>query len=135
MRIHTVHVLAGAEPVLVREGFSWTALLLPTVWFLWHRLWLVTLLHLVAVAAVALLLPGAASGWVLAAGAVLVGMHARDLWRWTLARRGYAMAGVVAAKTEDEALLRLAAERPDLVGAARGTFIAGPGASIPGAAT
>ena len=128
MRIHTVHVRAGEEPVLVREGFSWTALAFPTLWFLVNRMWLVALLHLAAVVALGLLLPQAASGWVLAAVEVLVAIHARDLRRWTLRRRGFALAGVVAAANEEEAFLRLASERPDLFGGAAvasGTPVAG----------
>lgn len=114
MRIHTVHVRAGEEPVLVREGFSLGALLLPTLWFLVNRMWLVAVLHLAAMVALALVLPQAVAGWVLAAAEILVALHARDLRRWTLARRGYALVGVVAAAKEEEAFLRLAAERPDL---------------------
>lgn len=125
MRIHTVHVRAGEEPVLVREGFSLGALVLPTVWFLWNRMWLVALLHLVGVVAIGLALPQAVSGWVLAAVEILVAMHARDLRRWTLKRRGYALLGVVVAANEEEAFLRLASERPDVFG---GTAIAGTAA-------
>jgi hypothetical protein len=123
MRIYTVHPRAGQEPVLVREGFSWGAFLLPTLWFLWNRMWLVAFADLVLMLAIGLLLPDRAAAWVALAAQILLAMHARDLRRWTLARRGFALVGVVAAANEEEAVLRLAAERPDLL---RGTAVAGP---------
>jgi hypothetical protein len=36
--------------------------------------------------------------------------------RWSLARRGFLLAHVLAARTEDEALARLLDRRPDLLG-------------------
>lgn len=120
MRAYTVHVRTGAEPVLVREAFSLGALLVPTLWFLSQRLWLVALLHLVGFVLLAVVLPEAVGGWVLLAVQILVALGARDLERWTLKRRGYAEIGVVMAKTEDEAYARLVARRPDLFRAAWG---------------
>jgi len=122
MRIYTVHARAGQEPVLVREGFSLGALLLPTLWFLWNRMWLVALLHFLGVVAIGLLLPDAVSGWVALAFQLLVALHARDLRRWTLRRRGFALVGVVAAANEEAGFGRVAMERPDLF---RGPAIAG----------
>lgn len=31
---------AGDEAVLVRDGFSWLAFIVPVIWFAWHRMWL-----------------------------------------------------------------------------------------------
>ncbi|WP_099867058.1 DUF2628 domain-containing protein [Pararhizobium haloflavum] len=31
---------AGEDAVFIRDGFAFLALVLPIVWFLWHRLWL-----------------------------------------------------------------------------------------------
>lgn len=115
MRIYTVHVRPGREPELVREAFSWGAMLLPTLWFLWNRMWLVALLHFVCVVVLSVVLPEAVGGWVLLAFQILVAMHARDLRRWTLARRGHALAAVVAATDEETAFARLAEQRPDLL--------------------
>ncbi|HYF09343.1 MAG TPA: DUF2628 domain-containing protein [Acetobacteraceae bacterium] len=114
MRVHTVHLRVGEEPVLVREGFAWGAFFLPTLWFLVNRLWLVAGLHLLAVIAMAALLPRSVGPWAAIAVQILVAMHARDLQRWTLARRGYALTGVVVAPDEDAAWARLATQRPDL---------------------
>lgn len=116
MRVFTVHAHPSRDSVLVREGFSWGALLLPTLWFLWHRMWLVALLHALAFVALAVLLPAGIGRWVILAGQILVALHARDLRRWTLARRGHALAGVIVARDEEAGFARLAAARPDLAG-------------------
>lgn len=125
MRIYTVHARAGQEPVLVREGFSWGAFFVPTVWFLWNRMWLVALADLLALVAIGLLLPDRVAAWVGFAVQILVAMEARDLRRWTLGRRGFAFQGVVAAPDEEAAWLRLAEVRPDI---AAGTAVAGTAA-------
>ncbi len=39
MKIYTALLKAGAEPVLVREGFSWGALFLGPFWLAAHRAW------------------------------------------------------------------------------------------------
>ena len=125
MRVWTIHappappasvpVTAPPGPVaLVREGFSCVALVAPLPWFLWQRMWLVAALWTAGAVIAALLLPEAVLPWVAAAGQVLVACHARDLKRWTLARRGLAPQGVVAARNLDAAIARLAELRPDL---------------------
>ena len=48
----------------------------------------------------------------------MVGLHARDLRRWALGRRGHALIGVVVARDEEAGFARLAAERPELLGQA-----------------
>ncbi len=47
--------------------------------------------------------------------AVLLGLFGHDLRRWSLARRGFLLAHVVAARDQDEAMARLLAARPDLI--------------------
>ena len=64
MRAYTIHARPAGEAVLVREGFSWGALLLPTLWFLWNRMWLVAFAHLLLAVALGLLLPSGVGGWV-----------------------------------------------------------------------
>jgi len=39
---------AGAEALLVRDGFSWLAFIVPVIWFAWHRLWIWAAAYLVA---------------------------------------------------------------------------------------
>ena len=114
MRVYTVHARLGEEPVLVREGFSWIALLFPTLWFLANGLWVVALLHFALVVVLGVALPAALLPWVLLGLQLLVGFQARDARRWWLGRRGYVLAAVVTAADEDAALARAAAERQDL---------------------
>lgn len=105
-------------PLVVPEGFSLTAALLPGPWLLAQGLWLpfvlVTALYVLALA----LLPGAVLAVALPATHLLLGLEARNLQRWVLARRGLVLAGVVLAKNREAALLRALDARPEL--AARG---------------
>jgi hypothetical protein len=118
VKVYTTHVRPDRAPVLVREGFSWTALIFGVFYFLWHRAW-----NAVAVDAAAVALASVA-GALLGTAApmlgviVLQGVLGHDLLRWGLAMRGYVQGPVVAAQDQDSALARLLDERHDLVGAA-----------------
>lgn len=101
-------------PVLVREGFAWLAFFFTLPWLLWHRLWLEAVIYLGLVAILAALVPAGAALPVALALQFLLGAHARDLKRWSLARRGYVQAHVVAERDADRALLRLIEAQPDL---------------------
>ncbi|MHA1568433.1 MAG: DUF2628 domain-containing protein [Alphaproteobacteria bacterium] len=115
MRVYTVHIQAeSALPdggaVLVKEGFSWPALMFGPIWALGLGLWVAAaaLLAAGAVIGAALELSGAdfpTRAAIVAGFQVLVGFTANDFRRWSLARRGFADARVVAAPD------RLAAER------------------------
>jgi hypothetical protein len=115
MRVWTAHEKPHAPPLLMREGFSWGALLFGPIWLGCNRAWLAagaTLLLIVSILALA----GPPASTVLLLGlAVLTGLFGRDLVRWSAAHRGYAETHVIAARTEDDARLRLMASRPDLV--------------------
>ncbi|GIX09335.1 DUF2628 domain-containing protein [Elioraea sp.] len=119
MRIWTVHVRPGHETILVREGFAWLAFLFPVLWFLAHRMWLVVVLYLAGATILGAAMRDLPEALIALAGLavqLLIGFHARDLRRWTLARRGWRLLGVVAARGgEDAALVRLYAGRPDLL--------------------
>ena len=91
-----------ARIAFVRDGFSFWAFLLGPLWMLWHRLWLVLLGYCMLVAAIhfGLLKIAASPGvrgavWLLMA--ILVGLEASSLRRWTLRRRDWADIGVVVA--------------------------------------
>jgi len=108
MAVYTVHEppprgAAAPDPerfVFVRDRFSFWALLLGPIWMLWHRMWVVLLGYGLVVAAL---------GWVLRAMhapatvalsvstllALLIGLEAATLRRFTLARRRFANVGVV----------------------------------------
>jgi hypothetical protein len=114
MRIYTAHIRSERLPVLLREGFCWSALAYGPLWLLAHRAWLPAILYVAIAVIAALTLPapwGAAAGWLLV---LLSGLLGRDLVRWSLARDGYAMAAAVAATDADYAFARFLAHRPDV---------------------
>jgi hypothetical protein len=91
-----------ARVAFVRDGFSFWAFLLGPLWMLWHRLWLVLIGYLVVVTALQVALakigaPGSAKVAVGLLVAILVGLEASSLRRWTLRRRGWTDLGVVVA--------------------------------------
>lgn len=123
MRVWTVQVRppAGArapKAVLVRDGFSWGALLVPTAWFLSNGLIALALMHFAVVVAIGATLPPAAAPFVLAGLQLFIGFEARALQSWWLGLRGFAPAAVLVARNEDAAFLNLAGFRPDLARAA-----------------
>jgi hypothetical protein len=109
MSVYTVHQpplrAAEASPdperfVFVRDGFNFWAFLLAPLWMLGHRLWLVLLIYLVAIAGIqnAMHYVGvgaAGSAFAALLIAILVGAEASTLRRFTLDRRGYRQVGVV----------------------------------------
>ena len=121
MNIYTAHLRPGREPVLVAEGFSLAASLFGPLWLFARGGWIAGSLALAASLLFAAL--GLRLGWpeaLLWAGfAWLHGLFARDLLRWDLARRGYDLAHVLAARGAEAAYARLLAARPDLLAEAR----------------
>jgi hypothetical protein len=118
VRVYTAHLCAGAAPELVREGFAWGALFFGPLWLWAHRAWIAGVLALCGYVLIAAL-PGLPERWLF--GLVLawaLGLWGNDLRRWSLARRGYLLAHVLAAGNRDAALARLLARRPDLIGPA-----------------
>jgi hypothetical protein len=105
---------APRGPVLVPEGFSILAALVPPLWFLAHRLWLVLALYVALAVLMAFLLPGPVLPFASLAAQLLVGFEAQNLRRWTLARHGLPVVGVVMAHDAEAALLRAFDARPSL---------------------
>jgi hypothetical protein len=116
VKFWTAHVRRSNAPVLVREGFSWGALLFGPIWLAAHRAWIPAVLAAVAFILILALLHGDAADWLLAALVLLLGLSGHDLRRWSLDHRGYLQTQVVAARNETEALQRLLERRPDLAG-------------------
>jgi hypothetical protein len=124
MRVYTVHMRRPTlrpeqDVVLVKEGFSWPAFLLSFIWALCRRLWLVAAILLGAEVLIALvfaaLRPDAWSQTAMSLGAaVIIGMLANDLHRWTLFRRGFLEVGVVTGDDIDAAERRFWDQRPNL---------------------
>ncbi len=120
MRLFTVHIppavpRPGRDPVVVvPEGFAWGALAFGPFWLVHRQLWL-PLLGWVGLALLLTLLP---TGWAAATGIGLwwfTALAAQDLRRWQLDRRGWDIAGVVAAAGETQALQRALEQEPELL--------------------
>jgi len=124
MRVYTVHLRRPTldpdrDIRLVKEGFNWAAFLFSFIWALWCRLWLVAAglfaaefalnAALGAVGADALTRVAVALGT-----AVIVGLVANDLHRWTLFRRSYLQVAVVTGDDIDAAERRFWDQRPTL---------------------
>jgi hypothetical protein len=95
-------------PRVVPERFSATAMLLPPVYLLAHRLWLEALVWLVAAAALVLLAPYIGGGAALLLYGLLalwLGLSAPDWRRARLARRGWRFRGDRVALSADLARL------------------------------
>jgi hypothetical protein len=116
VRFWTAHIRAGAAPVLVREGFSWGALLLGPLWLAVHRAWIAAVLALSAFVVIVVLSKEGAAAALLTTLMVLLGLSGHDLRRWSLDYRGFLLAQVVVARDELDALARLLDRRPDLKG-------------------
>ena len=114
MRFWTVHIRSGAAPILVRESWSFGAFLLGPLWLLANRAWIPAIIDLALLIGIRAL-PDRVHGWALLAHALLLALLGRDLVRWSLARRGYALHHVVAARDEEAAFGRLLDARRDLV--------------------
>lgn len=115
-RFWTAHLRDRAAPVLVREGFSWAALLFGPVWLAWQRAWIAAGLDLAASILILALTSGTTTAVLLLGQAVLIGLSGNDLVRGAMRLRGYQLTQVIAAHSETEALGRLLAHRPDLAG-------------------
>jgi hypothetical protein len=117
MKTYTLHIPADAAPgdpraleraILVKDGFSWGAFIFSFLWFFAHRLWLAGLMVLVAAAALGALLQwlrvGPAATFLAAfLLALLIGLEANSLRRWTLARRRRPAIDAVGARDLEEA--------------------------------
>ena len=115
MRIWTAHEKPHASPILLREGFSFGALIFGPFWLAIHRAWLPAGAALLPWILIALFARPPASVVLFFGLAFLQGFSGRDLVRWSVARRGYLEANVVTGRNHDEAHARLLAARPDLI--------------------
>jgi Protein of unknown function (DUF2628) len=117
MPVYTVHapVAESAEAmhaadrfVFVRDGFHFWAFLLGPLWLAWHRLWLGLIGYIAVMAALEMVL------WQLHTGAgtrfmsmflvaVLMGLEAASLRRWTLSRRKWRQLDIVVADDAETA--------------------------------
>jgi hypothetical protein len=124
MKAYTVHLRRheqnhGNDIVLVLEGFCWSAFLLSVLWTLWHRMWWVALglvsVSLIFNGIIYVLVMETLAAYFLGIGtAVLYGLLANDLRRWSLARVGFKESGVALGDNEDTALARFLDNAPDI---------------------
>ena len=114
MKSYTAHLKPGHAPVLVREGFSLGAFLFGPFWLLRHRAWIPGILLLVALVVLRAAFPTGVVAIVGLGIAAIIGLVGQDLRRWSLERRGYTMAHVLAARDGETALGRLLTFRPDV---------------------
>ena len=116
MPVYTVHAptaygadfRATDKFVFVRDGFHFWAMLLGPLWLIWKRLWLALLGWLVLTVAIEAAVAKLAGGRlaVSAVGiimAILMGLEASTLQRWTLSRRKWRQLDVVVADDEEAA--------------------------------
>ena len=115
MRIFTAHTRPHSAPVLLREGFSWAAFFFGPLWLLTHCAWIAAVLAFCAYLLIAVLPLHGFNPLVSFGLAWLLGLSGQDIRRWSLERRGFGLAHVVAAPNRDAALARLLDRRPDLV--------------------
>ncbi len=86
--------------VVIRDGFSWGAALVPPIWGALNGLWLETfgwLVGLVLIGVAGLFAGSAAAFWLYIVFALWIGFSAADLHVAALLRQGYRLAGQVVA--------------------------------------
>jgi hypothetical protein len=115
MAVYTVHAPVAADLrdetdkfVFVRDGFHFWAMLFGPLWLVWHRLWLVLLGYLVLgfLLGVTLTLVGApanARTLVFVLLALLMGLEAASLRRWSYSRGRWQQIDFVVADDEEAA--------------------------------
>src|SRR4051812_40666938 len=114
---YTVHAPGGADATppdgadsfaFIRDGFTFLAFAFGPLWLLSHRLWLALLSY------IAVSIAGELAFWFLHIGpgarllvmlliAVLLGLEAASLRRWTLSRRNWRQIDIVVADDEEAA--------------------------------
>jgi Protein of unknown function (DUF2628) len=139
MAVYTVHEppsLAADDAAefdrfkFVRDGFSFWAFLFGPFWMAWHGLWLVLICYLVIMGGfdAAMMGLGVSPAEVFVAGvliALLVGLEAATLRRFTLARRGWRYVGLASGESQE------AAERRFFTAWARDRAAKPPAPSMP----
>ena len=117
MAIYTVHAPPDADVSVetadrirfVKDGFAFWALVFPLVWLVWHRLWLALLGYLAVAVAIAALGRFGDQTVATVVGVVFAfwfALEARGIRRWTYARRGWRLVGVVEGSSLEAAEVR-----------------------------
>lgn len=112
MNLYTVHykpetrgsVVGMAEDVvLVKDGFNWSALFLPTVWLFAKKMWIVLGIYLVIQTIFITIfyvfnLPSEFLTITKITGNIIFGFEGNNLYRWSLARARYREFETIAAR-------------------------------------
>ena len=113
MRAYTVHLPSehGADPLLIKEGFSLWAFLFPLLWAIYHRLWVesAVLILIGAVLFVAQARWGISPNIATALGLavqIIFAFEARDFLRANLTRRGWWQPAIIFGRNTDAATQR-----------------------------
>ena len=110
MKTYTVHYppesgvsMTGLarDAILVKDGFSWPAFLVPLIWLIYNRMWIVLAIYVaieIAFAAIAagLSMPDGLTMVASLAVSFIIGFQGNDFLRWSLERRRYRQHAVVA---------------------------------------
>jgi hypothetical protein len=118
VRRYAAYVREGRAPVLIADGFSFWAFLFGPLWLFAVTAWIPGILVLALDVFLRVALHGPAQTILGFAVAWLVGLFGRDMHGWSLSRRGWRLAHVVAGRGEDAAYARLLTARPELQAAA-----------------
>ncbi len=137
MASYTVHIPPEGAPrtleaadrmVFVKESFSFWAFLVPLIWMLVHRMWLVFLGFLAVVLALQLVVMGLDLRDEAAAAAflclqLLFAFEANALRRWSLQRKGWTILAVVSGQNlpecEEKVLAWWLGDRPEAAAGVR----------------
>ena len=116
MPVYTVHaplmtnvgIRTTDRFTFVRDGFHFWAAVFGPLWLVWHRLWLALIGWLVVIAVVDLAMAALGAGRITMflanlLIAVLTGLEAASLQRWTLSRRNWRQLDIVVADDEEQA--------------------------------
>jgi Protein of unknown function (DUF2628) len=116
MPVYTVHAPTtnGADLgatdkfVFVRDGFHFWAMIFGPLWLIWNRLWLATIGWIIADVALDIVLARLGVGrmgifWANVLVAILMGLEAASLQRWTLSRRRWRQLDTVVGDDEETA--------------------------------
>jgi hypothetical protein len=105
---HNADVAATDRFAFVRDGFHVWALLAAPLWLACHRLWLALIGWIVAVLAIDVVMTALHAGRMMiflanVLLALLMGLEAATLRRWTLSRRNWRQLDIVVADDEEQA--------------------------------
>ncbi len=116
MPAFTVHapVVSGAGVratdrfAFVRDGFHFWAMIFGPIWLVWHRLWLVLIGWIIVAIAIESAMLRLGAGWTTVffvdlLFALLMGLEAASLRRWTLSRRNWRQLDIVVADDRETA--------------------------------